>query len=99
MMMTTIAAVAMTTIMSIITIMMKTKNTNITIIMTTMTIAAVAMMMSIITIMMKTKNMNITIIMTTTMTAAAAMTMITNIIITIMQTKYSPAGVWRPSFL
>ena len=28
-----------------------------------------------------------------------AMTMITNIIITIMQTKYSPAGVWRPSFL
>ena len=88
-----IAAVAMTTIMSIITIMMKTKNTNITIIMTTMTIAAVAMMMSIITIMMKTKNMNITIIMTTTMTAAAAMTMITNIIITIMQTKYSPAGV------
>ena len=96
-----IAAVAMTTIMSIITIMMKTKNTNITIIMTTMTIAAVAMtmIMSIITIMMKTKNMNITIIMTTTMTAAVAMTMITNIIITIMQTKYSPAGVWRPSFL
>ena len=39
------------------------------------------------------------ITMTMTVSAAAAMTMITNIIITIMQTKYSPAGVWRPSFL
>ena len=57
MMMTTIAAVAMTTIMSIITIMMKTKNTNITIIMTTTMTAAVAMTMitNIIITIMQTK--------------------------------------------
>ena len=70
MMMTTIAAAVMTTIMSIITMTMTRK-----------------------------KSMSITIIMTTMTIAAEAMIMSTNIIITIMQTKYSPAGAWRPSFL